>query len=274
MGPTVYLVPQGWNVQDASFGYASQAKADGSFVFSAVAPGSYALKPPPLGQHGGELSITVDRNLDDLALVTRPGVPVAGQATAQPPLADSVRIELLLNRRRFQVQTNASGSFTLPNVIPGRYELFATSSSSGWHVVAATVSGRDVLGATIEIGERGLSGLVLHLTDTPASLVGEVSDSRGATAAEPSVVLFPADSTHWQSAGEDSPLFRTARTWAGLYAFERIPHGDYLLAAVDDAALEEWPDATLLARIAGVAQRIRITPGQARRDLKVQAGIR
>lgn len=270
----VYLVPQGWNVQDASFGYAGQTKADGSFVFSAVTPGPYALKPAPQAQHAGELPITVDRNLDDLVLVTRPGVPVAGQAAAQPPLVDSVRIELLLNRRGFQVQTSASGSFTLPNVIPGRYEFFATSSSSGWHVAAATVSGRDALGATIEIGERGLSGLVLHLTDTPASLVGAVSDARGAMTAEPSVVLFPADSTYWQSAREDSPLFRTARAWAGLYAFERIPHGDYLLAAVDDAALEEWPDAALLARIAGVAQRIRITPGQARRDLKVEAGIR
>jgi hypothetical protein len=272
--PVVYLVPQGWNVQDASFGYASQTKADGSFVFSAVAPGSYALKPPPEGQHGGELSITVDRDLDDLVLVTRPGVPVAGHVASQPLPADSVRIELLLNQRRFPVQTNASGSFILPNVIPGRYELFATSSSSGWYVAAATVSGREALGATVEIGERGLSDLVLHLNDTPASLVGDVSDSRGAMAAEPTVVLFPADGAYWQSAREDSPLFRTARAWAGLYAFERIPHGDYLLAAVDDAALEEWPDATLLARIAGVAQRIRITPGQARRDLQVQAGIR
>jgi hypothetical protein len=272
--PVVYLVPQGWNVQDASFGYASQTKADGSFVFSAVAPGSYALNPPPQGQHGGELSITVDRDLDDLVLVTRPGVPVAGHVASQPPPADSVRIELLLNQRRFPVQTNASGSFILPNIIPGRYELFATSSSSGWYVAAATVSGREALGATVEIGERGLSDLVLHLNDTPASLVGDVSDSRGAMAAEPTVVLFPADGAYWQSAREDSPLFRTARAWAGLYAFERIPHGDYLLAAVDDAALEEWPDATLLARIAGVAQRIRITPGQARRDLQVQAGIR
>ena len=71
------------------------------------------------------------------------------------------------------------------------------------------------------------------------------------------------------------PHFRSVRSTAGYYVLERIPIGDYVLAAVDDAALEEWPDAALLSRIAAMGQRIRVSVGQhIERDLRVEVSIR
>ena len=120
-----------------------------------------------------------------------------------------------------------------------------------------------------------MADFVLHFSNRPTSIVGNVIDPRGTSSPDASVVLFPAESRHWTSARDDSPLFRSVRTWNGHYVLERIPIGEYVLAAVDDTALDEWPDATLLSRIAAVGQRIRITTDQAiERDLRVELGIR
>ena len=271
----VQLIHVGWSRHDASpFGYTS-LQNDGTFVFSGVRPGAYVLRSPPNVRMGGEIPITVDRDLADLVLTLRPGVSVAGQITSQAPVASGIRIALGFNKIKFEVLADESGSFLIPQILPaGRYDFFATSLTADWHVAAVTLGGRSVLGATIDVGDRGVSGLVVHLADAPASVVGEVADPRGAAAAEPSVVLFPADSTLWPGARDDHPLFRSERTWAGLYAFERVPPGDYLIAAVDDAALEEWPDVALLARLGALARRIHVQPGQQRHDLRVEIGFR
>jgi hypothetical protein len=172
------------------------------------------------------------------------------------------------------VQADANGLFAIPDLPAGRHLFSPRPSAGAWQFVSATLGGRDVLGQTIEIGPKDMSGLVLHVSNSSTTIAGNALDPRGA-ADSATVVFFTANASLWAAARDDSPLFRTARTWSGHYTLERVPAGDFLIAAVDDAALEDWPDAALLSRIAAVAERIQMTAGrQAQRDLRVQTGIR
>jgi hypothetical protein len=172
------------------------------------------------------------------------------------------------------VQADAKGLFVIADLPRGR-RLFAPRPTAGaWQIVSATLGGREVFGDTIDIGPKDMSGLVLHLSERATTLAGNVVDAQGAADAA-TVVFFPANAGLWPGARDDSPLFRAARTWSGHYTLERVPAGDFLIAAVDDAVLEDWPDAALLSRIAAVAERIQMAAGQQiQRDLRVQSGIR
>jgi protocatechuate 3,4-dioxygenase beta subunit len=284
-GGMLRLVPSGWNTttqfqrQADSPLHQVNVLPDGTFVFVAVTPGSYILTgisttAPAAERYWVNESIAVDDDIDDLVLTARRGVSIAGQihaaGTPPGPLSFEVGFGSVRN-----LQASASGAFVITDVMPGKYLLAPKSRSGDWQIVSATLAGRDVLGATLDVETRDISGLTIHFSDQESSVVGNVTDSRGPASAEASVVLFSTDTALWSSAQDGSPLFRIARTWSGHYVFERIPVGEYVLAAVDDAALEEWPDVTLLSRIATVGHRVRIAIGQQiERDLRVEIGIK
>jgi hypothetical protein len=138
-------------------------------------------------------------------------------------------------------------------------------------VVSATLGGREVLGRFIDIGANPVQGLTITFTDLRSALEGSVIDTRVSALKDGTIVMFPADTALWPTARADSPLFRSFRTATGRYAIEEIPLGDQIVAAVDDAVMDEWPDANLLARLAGIGQRVRVAPGQQlRRDLRLE----
>jgi protocatechuate 3,4-dioxygenase beta subunit len=273
LGIGLRLVPHDWNASMSL--HNSFSLSDGSFVFIAVTPGSYRLTAQPPERFWVDHAITVENDVDGLVVTARPGVKLAGQIQADGTPEGPLGFEVTFNSRRYAIQPNASGTFVINDVVPGTHLFAPKTTTSDWQIVAAMQAGRDVLGTTIDVGFKDMADFVLHFSNRPTSIAGNVIDPRGTSSPDASVVLFPTDPRLWTSARDDSPLFRSVRTWAGHYVLERIPVGEYLLAAVDDAALEEWPDAALLSRIATVGQRIRITTDQQiERDLRVELSIR
>ena len=274
VGIGLRLVPSDWHAS-MSLHNSFTLTADGSFVFLAVTPGSYRLTAQPPERFSIDYPITVENDVDGLVVTARPGVKLDGQIQADGTPEGPLGFEVTFNGRRYQIQPNASGAFVINDVVPGTHPFAPKTTNNDWQIVAATQAGRDVLGTTIDVGFKGMSDFVLHFSNRASSIVGNVIDPRGTSSPDASVVLFPAEPRLWTSARDDSPLFRSVRTWSGHYVLERLPVGEYVLAAVDDTALDEWPDATLLSRIAAVGQRIRITTDQAiERDLRVELGIR
>ena len=274
-GGSIRLLPPDWQPRATMNLHQVSVRSDGTFVFVAVMPGTYAIAALPQDRYWIDQLVTVENDIDDLVVTARPGVKIAGQIQTESTPAGQLHFAMTLNNRNYTVQANASGGFVLNDLVPGTHIFSPTTTTSEWQLVSATLDGRDVLGTMIDIGPKDMAGLVLHFSDRPGSIAGNVIDPRGTSSSDASVVLFPADPAVWSSARDDSPIFRSVRTWAGHYVLERIPNGEYVLAAVDDGALEEWPDATLLSRIAAVGQRMRVATGQQlQRDLRVEIGIR
>jgi hypothetical protein len=53
-----------------------------------------------------------------------------------------------------------------------------------------------------------------------------------------------------------------------------LPPGEYLIAAVNDEALGEWPDPTALEKIAAIAKRVTLHDGDKRSELLTTTIIR
>jgi hypothetical protein len=190
-----------------------------------------------------------DRDVDGLVVNLRPGARVSG-------VAETDRGGQLTFGPR-SVSLTESGPFTIDGVPPGRYVLGAKASSRN-AITEATLGGRDVLGVPIEVGTEDMTGLRIRIGAPATRLEGEVLGTRGERTADATVVLFAADSALWTWARLDRSRFLSMRALTGRYLFEDIAPGAYLLAAVDDAVMDEWPAPTLLQRIASGATRVQV----------------
>jgi hypothetical protein len=77
-------------------------------------------------------------------------------------------------------------------------------------------------------------------------------------------VIFPVDPKKRVTTEDQSLLVRRAVVdGAGMYLIQNLPPGDYFLAAVDESALDRWPQAALLETISRRAERISLVLGGA-----------
>ena len=265
------------DADDALFVFQSAlSAADGTFTFLAVPEGAYVLdatrpaSPPSVSVSKDGIPMLVsmtlwsfdrdghwyrapfavgDRDVDGLVVNLRPGARVSG-------VAETDRGGQLTFGPR-SVSLTESGPFTIDGVPPGRYVLGAKASSRN-AITEATLGGRDVLGVPIEVGTEDMTGLRIRIGAPATRLEGEVLGTRGERTADATVVLFAADSALWTWARLDRSRFLSMRALTGRYLFEDIAPGAYLLAAVDDAVMDEWPAPTLLQRIASGATRVQV----------------
>jgi hypothetical protein len=56
--------------------------------------------------------------------------------------------------------------------------------------------------------------------------------------------------------------FKRVRPSRGAFTIDRLPPGDYWLAAVDDALLTDWPRPGMLSHLRGAATRVTINGGE------------
>jgi hypothetical protein len=137
---------------------------------------------------------------------------------------------------------------------------------------SAALDGREVLGVPIRVDPGvPVSGLVLTMTDRPASLSGRISDAQGRPVVDLHVLAFPADESlrHPGSVRMPPPVRPLAN---GSFLFSDLPPGDYLLAALTDLG-EELSDPAYLAQVAEFAVRVTVGRGQnAVQDIRVGGG--
>ena len=304
------IVPEGVNPQSISVQLISSAPQgfafdmfrrsapapDGFFWFAGVPPGPYAVlaqaQPPvkptgpsrPRPSHWGRADIVVDgQDSAGVSLVLQPGLTIAGRiqfegTTAPPSDLSRIRISMLpvqaqgeVSLGQAQIQPDATGSFTIHGLAPGRYRLTAIipsprPSANPWQLKSSVVQGRETVDMPIEL--RDSADAVITFTDRVSELSGLVQDAGGEPAPEYHIVLFPRDKTYWTPT---SRRLRTVRPAAdGQYTITHLPPGDYLMTAVTDIEPGELFDPAFLDLVSSSSIAVAIVEGEKKtQDLRL-----
>lgn len=167
-------------------------------------------------------------------------------------------------------------TFTLENVLPGRYVLGEMIGSS-WGLAAAEWNGRDILATGLEVtGERDVTGIVLKMTGARSFISGTVRASNGEPATDVLAVSFPVAPAEWPYQGLSAQRFRSATVASdGTYRLPGVLPGDYFVAAIPISERNRWLDPAALAGLAPQATRVTVRPGATTtQDLRVTGGGR
>jgi hypothetical protein len=152
------------------------------------------------------------------------------------------------------------GTFLRAGLVPGRYFLDLPTVPAPWQVKSATLDGRDVLDAPLEIRSGNVAGVVITLTDRLGQLSGTVTASSQGRPGDAAVILFPADYRAWIDNGMNPRLARTTRaTSSGAYTIPRLTSGDYVVVAIDRSEEGDLQDPAFIDLLSRGATRVAIT---------------
>ena len=266
-----------------------RVNADGTFTYGGVAPGAYVLSARANRQGGAvlwaETDVIVDGStVSGVSLALQEGLTLTGRLVADADGVDApenwsrARINLipasLTGGAAMMMGNNTTvtpeGTFTIRNVVPGRYRMVANFSSpeATWQTKSAVFKGVDALDGVLEVsGQEPLGEGVVTFTNRTQELNGTLSDATQRPATEYTVVLFPTDKAQWLS----SRRFRTARPGTdGKFSFTGIPAGVYRLAAVTDIGQEELRDFAILQELVPASLEVRVGDGEKKvQDLRI-----
>ena len=216
------------NVSGISLKLYPLATVRGRFVFESD-PAKPNAKPPA----------TVFANLD----------PVTGQARLGYPRSRPVQ--------------GATNEFEIAGVQPGEY--WVRASGGGYIVKSVTLRGRDYTVTPLDTTtSEELSGLVVTMTNTVASLSGAVRLADGSTPDGAIVVVFPASASMRVNTGLSPTAFaQTTVQSDGSFTFAQLRAGEYLVAALDRSQMRTWRDPDYLRNLERQATRITLAWGQA-----------
>jgi len=267
------------------------ARADGTFAFPGVPPGSYILKGfgtpgGPTGAAGGEMWGSVEVSASEtganhVSLPMRRGVTVAGAislaglpASFAPtrarvslmPVASATDWEMA----SIPMTPGVSGQFSARNVLPGMYRVAVTGLPDGWVLASAQFAGRDAADHHLRIdGSEDVTNGRLTFTDKVGTLTGAVTNQSGAPVLDYTVVLFPSDRALWLP--QSRRIHSTLPAPGGRYTFRGLPSGEYLLALVLDPEPGRLPDPEWLEQLVPAAVSVKLNEGETRgQDLRVR----
>jgi len=229
----------------------------------------------------GSMTVAVsDTDVSGITLALTPGVRISGTLVfnggkGAPPPDQMLRASISINQASgsvIQILTAAKriepdGRFMTVGYPQGRYTLSASmppvpGDPTRWRFRSATVGGRDVADAGLEVGSDEITSLVITFTDRSQDLNGAVSDSKGQPDSRATVFVFPADSQAWKQGQISARRTRAVRTTTlGTYSFVDLPPGSYHVAALADVAFDTWQTPNTLEAISKVATLVTLTDG-------------
>jgi hypothetical protein len=274
-----------------STGGGSQMDAPGRFTFRNVMPGEYRLVvrpsgPPPWALQGPDGSgaqapavsreyasvpIVVSGDVDDLLVVTSPGVSVSGRvvfAEGPPEKPLPIRIATMPSDRMMPMGPSASamvdaeGRFMLDEVV-GPVRIRPQQVPQGYALESVRVGGRDITDEPFEFRPSHSGHVELVLTGRVGRLEGQVTGDDGAPAMSVVVVLLPDDKSLWRSG---SSRMRTTVPRDGRFTLNAILPGGYLVVAVaqEDFAAGPDPAPEFYEMIAKEATSVYLAEGETR----------
>jgi hypothetical protein len=214
-------------------------------------------------------------DLDGIVVQLAPGFRVSGRfefesATGRPPppaaQVQSAAVILLPVDGRMpnimamatQDRANAQGEFQTKGYDPGKY--FLNVGGLGmWQLKSATIGGRDVLDAPLEIRDSDVAGIVATFVDKVGQVTGTVQAPGETDLSETSVVLFPADYRMWIDNGMSVRRAKTVRvTRTGTFSIPNVPAGEYVLVAIDRTAPADLQDPAIVESLSRGATRVTV----------------
>ena len=251
-------------------------------IFQAVLGMSATSKVPLYGRmtvavHGSDVR--------DLSVVAGEGATLSGrlhfegQATPTSQAIQQTRIELaaandILSARGAigrQPKVNADGTFKTGSYPPGRYSVTVMPGDLVWTPKSVLVDGHDLLREAIELSGTELSNVLVTLTDKPAELRGTVRSESAALPDHVTVVMVPQDYRSWIANGMPRALVSTVSVPKdGTYRLQRLPSGDFLVAALVVNGELPIRDTAFLEAVARAATHVTIAEGDRKtQDLRL-----
>jgi hypothetical protein len=253
------------------------ARRDGAFQVSNLPPGSYVLEARsalnPDTESGRSEVVLGGRDVTGVVIDINQGVTARGRIrfdTGTPPRGlkpDQVRLvpqslepgEMTTDRTPPSLRDDWSFELT---VLTGRRTLSAFVLQGEWSTKSISVNGTDVTDTGIEFRNGDVEGIEIVLTQQRTDLSGRVTDGRGASVSNATVIAFPDDAGKW------SPNARRVQSAQldqdGRFRIERLRPGDYLVIAVDELEPGEEFDPELLEQYRRVATRVMLRDGETR----------
>lgn len=263
---------------------------DGTWTLRDVPAGEYQAQVASVDRErpGETVSITLQvqgADLDGVALIADGGGTLAGQVVTDdgsplPEGGSPIRVFAqrivsgMGGRSASRGENNgvvgADGRFTLEGV-PGGSLIRLLSLATGWALKSIEISGRDYVDVPPEIrGGQRLSGARIVISNRLPSVSGRITDDKDA-AVDATVLLFAADASKWL---DGSGASRTSRPGqSGLYRFNAVRPGDYLLIAVEYVQPWQVNDPEFLESVREGATRVTVgDAGSKVVDLKMKRG--
>jgi hypothetical protein len=156
----------------------------------------------------------------------------------------------------FTTQIDQNGSFAL-GLPAGAYSL-RPQVPNGWYVKSVSLADRDISDSPLEVGVKDLPAIVVTCSSAAGQLSGIARTADGVGDPNASVLLFPTDRDLWSGLGPLQRIRSSRVGRAGTYSISGIPSGDYYVAALDDARLENWPDSSFLESVSRSAVQVTI----------------
>jgi hypothetical protein len=265
-----------------------QVRPDGTFQLNNVPPGEYLLDVQQRPQNIRNLQdlnlsqlefasmpISVSADIDNLTIVTSPGVTVSGrvayqgqarpkqtvQVMAVPPAGGPSPIGMLLNSKALGGgRVGQDGTFELRG-IAGPQIIGVQGMPAGWALKSVTIDGVDITDVPYDFRPgNNVTGLVVTLTDRLTEITGNVRDGRGQPVVDYVLVAFPEDTKLW---GAQSRYVQTTRpNQNGTFSIKGLPPGRYHAAVVPALENGLQNDRVVLEQLRPRARSFSLIEGQ------------
>jgi hypothetical protein len=186
---------------------------------------------------------------------------------------------------------NADGTFSADNMW-GTCQIRGGGSAKGWTFEAVMHNGNNITNRVIEFGTgKSISGVEVVYTDRVGEINVTVTDDGGQQTQDYVTVAIPVEKEKWgdqrfvrtqvmsaqqaQQANAMAPGAAGVRITSntidsgpfgmgmpGGNTLRNLLAGDYLVVALDDAAFEDLRDPDYLERLAQIATRVSLSPGE------------
>jgi hypothetical protein len=236
----------------------------GAFSMRDVLPGDYTIvvRPERRGVAGAqigdgapqsraaaefaEMPITITSDLENIVVVTRPGVSIAGQVVLEDgssPRATAMRVSAQPSPRAMYFGHTASATiaadlrFTLDDLF-GPVQVRLAGPPAGYAVKNVMLGGTDITDTYTEFKPGDSGRLQIVLTSRIGSLEGTATGDGGD--AEGFVLLLPQDRAAWTLR---SARTRTVPLRSGRFSIDGLLAGTYYAVALSRPAVTLPPDA-------------------------------
>jgi protocatechuate 3,4-dioxygenase beta subunit len=308
-GAMVMLMPAMKDAMQFMPGGTSRTDANGNFTLPGVTPGEYSLQVQSIGgmmqAAGANMTFTFRSNdgtntqpsqerefavtsvnvtgedITGMVVVGTRGAKATGTMSPTAPGERRTQDPSLClsggrnsgDRCRCSAAVGAhsldTGAFEVEGLV-GQRVFRAANLPKGWILKSVKINGEDVTDKGVEFkpGED-VSGVEIELTNRTTAISGAVTDDRGQTQKDFTVVVFAEDETKWVMP-QNRWTASSRPDQEGRFKFSNLPPGAYFAIAVEYVAQGEWSDPEWLARAAKRATRFTLDEGATKTlDLKL-----
>jgi hypothetical protein len=151
----------------------------------------------------------------------------------------------------------ADGTFSLPELVPGRFSVRAQALPDGLHLVSARFAGREVVDTIFTVEQNSTGPLEFTVAPGARSIEGIVATAKDEAVTFGRVVLVPSLNRR------GNPNFFTSvfTDHTGAFSFKGVPPGAYTLIAWEWVRLYSYLNPAVLSEFEGRGKKITVAPG-------------